>query len=430
MVRIACLFIFLHLSGVIAAQSKTDRLLLKLLSASNSEVVQKVLKDPLAFRCQIIYTQINRDKHNKPTFKDYHFNYDPQAYFYPASMLKMPLAFLALEKLNEMNQPEVNKYTPIQFDTSRPEQQPFHKDPTSENGLSSIAHLIKRVFLISENDPSNRLYQFIGQQTINRKLHQKGFVNSRITRQYLRLTNEQHRHTNPVRFIKEDGQLLYSQPPAYNADSFNFSKSIKVGKGYLDKNNKLINEPFDFTTHNNMPLKDMQQMLQSVLFPESVKAKQRFNLSEEDYRFLYQYLSQYPSETSYPKYDTSEFYDSYVKFFFSNGNKKMPDHIRVFNKVGWAYGFMTDVSYVADFKNKVEYMLSATIYVNSDEILNDNKYEFETVGEPFMFEVGQLIYNYELARKRKNAPDLSRFRLQYDRRDPADRRPSVKEVDN
>jgi hypothetical protein len=97
--------------------------------------------------------------------------------------------------------------------------------------------------------------------------------------------------------------------------------------------------------------------------------------------------------------------------------------------VGWAYGFLTDASYVADFKNKVEYMLSATVYVNSDGILNDNKYEYESVGHPFLYQLGQTIYQYELARKRKNAPDLRAFQMQYEKR-LNDGRPTIKDVDN
>ncbi len=64
-----------------------------------------------------------------------------------------------------------------------------------------------------------------------------------------------------------------------------------------------------------------------------------------------------------PKYDTSVFYDSYVKFFFRDSTRKMPDGVRVFNKVGWSYGFLTDVSYVADFKNNIEYIKAETVYV-------------------------------------------------------------------
>ena len=98
--------------------------------------------------------------------------------------------------------------------------------------------------------------------------------------------------------------------------------------------------------------------------------------------------------------------------------------------MGWAYGFLTDASYVVDFKNKVEYMLSATIYVNSDEVLNDDKYDYDTIGYPFLYQLGQTIYKYELQRSRKYTPDLSAFKVQYQQRNPNDKRPSIKEVDN
>lgn len=179
-----------------------------------------------------------------------------------------------------------------------------------------------------------------------------------------------------------------------------------------------------------MPLEDVQQLLQSVLFPKSVPAHQRFDLTKDDYAFLYRYLSQYPSETSYPKYDTSEFYDSYVKFFFRDSTHKMPEYVRVFNKVGWSYGFLTDVSYVVDFKNQVEYMLSASLYVNSDEVLNDGKYEYNSVGYPFLNQLGKTIHNFELQRKRNFKPDLSDFKIKYESRDINDKRESLKDVDN
>jgi len=117
---------------------------------------------------------------------------------------------------------------------------------------------------------------------------------------------------------------------------------------------------------------------------------------------LYQYLSQFPSETNYPKYDSSYYYDSYVKFFFRNETHHLPPQVRVFNKVGWSYGFLTDVSYIVDFKNKTEFMLSATLYVNSDSVLNDNKYDYDSIGYPFLYNLGQTIYQYELKRNKKN----------------------------
>ncbi len=244
------------------------------------------------------------------------------------------------------------------------------------------------------------------------------------------LTPEENRHTNPIRFLREDGSVLYTQPPAYNKDSFDFSQVIKLGKGFLDKNDSLVNEPFDFTIHNNVPLEDLQKMLQSIIFPASVPARQRFNISKDDRQFLLQYLSQFPSETNYPKYDSAKYFDSYVKFFFSDSTHNLPPNIRVFNKVGWAYGFMTDVSYVADFKNNIEFMLSATIYVNSDEILNDNKYDYDSIGYPFFYQLGQTMYRYELERKRRFKPTLSELKLRYEIRDGNNTRKLVSEVDN
>jgi hypothetical protein len=139
-------------------------------------------------------------------------------------------------------------------------------------------------------------------------------------------------------------------------------------------------------------------------------------LGENDYQLLYQYMSQFPRESGFPAYDQKEFYDSYVKFFLFGTEKdaEIPGHIRIFNKVGWSYGFLTDVAYVVDLKNQVEFFLSATIYCNEDEILNDDKYDYETIGLPFLERLGQVVYEYELGRKKKHLPDLSRFKIQYD----------------
>lgn len=427
--KLTFLFSTLIFHVLVMAQLKNDKLLNDILLEEKDSLVQAVLAQPEVYRCQIIYTRIDRDKNNKPTFTNYYSNVDAHLYFNPASMVKMPLAFLSLEKLNNMKVPGVNKFTPMQFDTARAKQKKLYKDSTAENGFPSIAQFIRKAFLISDNDAYNRMYQFVGQQTINRRLHAMGYPEARITRQFMGLTPDENRYTNPIRFIKEDGSLIYSQPPTYNTDSFDFSRVYKMGNAHMNAADSLVNEPFDFTQHNNLPLEDMQQMLKAVMFPDTAPARQRFDLTKEDYDFLYRFLSQYPSETDYPKYDTAEYYDSYVKFFLRNDNHEMPSYIRVFNKVGWAYGSLTDVSYVVDFKNKVEFMLAINIYVNSDGVINDSKYEYDSVGHPFVYQVGQAIYQHELKRKRKYAPDLSRFKMEYHKR-KEDGRTVVKNADN
>ena len=429
MPRLSITLLLLAFSTSPGAQPRTDKLLENIFAEEKDSLFQSVIHQTEVYRCQVIFTQINRDKNNVPSFTNYYYNYDSLQYYNPASTVKMPLAFLSLEKLNQLKLKDVNMYTSMQFDSGYSGQTVLYKDSTAENGLPSIAQFIRKAFLVSDNDAYNRMYEFVGQQTINRRMHEMGYPDLRITRRFMRMNADENRHTNPIRFIKPGGSLIYLQPMAYNKDSFDFSHINRMGKAYMNASDSLINEPIDFARANNVTVYHLQQLLQSVMFPNSVPPNRRFHLTREDYDFLYRYLSQYPSETDYPKYDTGLYYDSYVKFFFRQASHDIPDHVRVFNKVGWAYGCLTDVSYVADFKNKVEFMLTATIYVNSDGVMNDNKYDYDSIGYPFLYRLGQAIYKYELKRSRKYKPDLSAFNLHYKKR-KEDGRLAIKEIDN
>jgi hypothetical protein len=89
------------MSKSLNSQTKNDTLVYRIFDKIKHPITQKVLSEPKEFRYQIIYTQINRNKNGKTELKNFYLNVDPQQYFNPASMVKMPLAFLSLEKLNE-----------------------------------------------------------------------------------------------------------------------------------------------------------------------------------------------------------------------------------------------------------------------------------------------------------------------------------------
>lgn len=123
----------------------------------------------------------------------------------------------------------------------------------------------------------------------------------------------------------------------------------------------------------------------------------------------------FPKECQLNDIDSSQNYDAYCKFLMYGADKNIviPNTIRIFNKIGIAYGFITDIAYFVDFGNNIEFALSATIYLNNDGIFNDDKYEYETIGFPFMKNLGKEIYDYELKRERKFKPDLKKFELDY-----------------
>ena len=367
-----------------------------------------------SLKIQVIYTQIDRDRDNKPRFRDYYFNVDPSRYFYPASTVKLPTALLALEKLNLLKKPGLRSGTTMITERGYGSQTPVYNDPSTPDGRPNIAQYVRKVFLVSDNDAENRMYEFLGQKYLNQTLKEKGYPDAEIIHRLdIVLSEDENRHTNPIIFYDNAGKKLYEQPLEYNEDPYQ-TRHDSVGKGYM-KNGELIEQPFDFSKKNKISLASLHHILRSVMFPESVKADQRFRLNEDDLLLVRKYMSEYPTESDFPPYDSAEYYPAYGKFLLYGADKKaaLIPGLRIFNKEGDAYGFLLDIAYMADFDHQVEFQLSAVIYCNKDGIINDDKYDYEELGYPFMKWLGEDIYQYELQRKREHKPDLSTFIFNY-----------------
>jgi hypothetical protein len=410
--KIFTCFILGMISAPVSAQIIHNGQFLEKLLKKHSTHLASVLDNPDKYEVQILYTKIDRNRKNEPHFTTYGYHVNNAKYFYPASTVKLAAVVLALEKLNKLG---IDKNTPMLTGADRPEQTAVTADTTAEDKLPSVAHYARKILLASDNDAFNRLYELIGQADFNDSLHAKGYKDVRIThRLESSIGAENNRYTNPVKFIK-DGKVVYEQPGKYSEKKYISPEPVKLGKGYM-KNGLLVNEPFDFTEKNFFALEEQHKLLKSLFFPEQVPARQRFNLTADDYRFLYQYMSQFPVETEFPANYTDDYYDGYCKFLLFGGTKtRLPRHIRLFNKCGDAYGYLLDNAYIADFEKGIEFMLTAVIYCNEDQIFNDNKYDYETIGLPFMRDVGKAIFDYELERHRPIRPDLSRFEVRYDK---------------
>lgn len=397
------------------AQQLDTELLPQLLS-TKPEQFKEIVDHADKYRVQILYTQINRDKKNRPSFKSYGFRINTNEYFYPASTVKFPASVLALEKINRLNRAGLTKETTMLTGATYERHTPARSDSTAANGLPSVAHYIKKILMVSDNDAFNRLYEFIGQEALNESLHQKGYVNSRIFhRLQVGMNAEQNRRTNPITFVEGD-QIRYQQAMVISEKNYASATPILIGKGYM-KGDSLIKEPYSFTDRNFFPLQEQQEILKSVLFPEAVPAQQRFQLSESDYQFLYKYMSQMPTESTFPRYDSTTFFPTYGKFLLYGGQKDnvVNPNIRIFNKIGDAYGFLLDNAYIVDFSTGVEFMLTCVLLCNNDEIFNDDQYDYDTIGFPFMKNLGQLIYQYDSHRPRKFKADLRKFKMVYDK---------------
>ncbi|MFM1837059.1 MAG: hypothetical protein RJA04_1747 [Bacteroidota bacterium] len=388
--------------------------LIEQLLKSNPTYFKHLTDNPSKYRLQILYTQIDRDSKNQAKFTTHAYRVDANEYFYPASTVKLAASVLALEKINQL---KIDKSTTFQTLKNRPTQLEILKDSTAANGLPSIEHYIKKILLVSDNEAYNRLYEFLGQKDFNKTMANKGFEGVRFThRLQTSIPLLENQYTNPIQFMNEQGEVIWQQKEQFNNKQIFSSTPIILGKGVMNDSGRIIPHPVNFSFKNAYPLQAQHDFLKRLMFPGSFSKSEQFKLKAKDYTFLYRHMSQYPTESKYPSYQSdSTIGPAYCKFLYYGGDKnaKINPDVRIFNKVGDAYGFLLDNAYFVDFKQGVEFMLTATIYCNEDEIFNDDKYDYETVGFPFYKHLGEVIYNYELARKKVNQPNLDYLKFSY-----------------
>ncbi len=375
----------------------------------SDETLRPFLAQKDELKIQIIYTQINRDAGNNPTFRDYFFNVNPAHYFYPASTVKMPAAILALEKMAKLREQGISKESTMITESAGFAETPVYNDPLAPDGRPTLAGYIRKVFLVSDNQAFNRIYEFLGQQDLNEGLRRKGHPEAEIIhRLQISLTEEDNRRTNPIRFYDGQGKFLWEQRAANNTTP-HFHRRDSLGSGYM-VGTRLVNGPMDFSHKNRIGLQSLHEILRSVIFPQSVSPEHRFQIPEDDRKWLVKTMGEFPTESRFPPYPGQDTASNKILFYGDDHPAGILPGLRIFNKTGGAYGFLLDVAYFADVDQQLEFMLSAVIYCNSDGVLNDDQYDYQTVGYPFMKALGRRIYQYELTRTRQHKPDLSEFR--------------------
>ena len=348
---------------------------------ATSPKIKNVVDSINKYEVQIKFTQIQR-KNGEVLFTDHDFQTDATHYFYPASSVKLPIAILALEEINKI--PDVNLTTKF-----------YIEGDTIE---TTIAKEITKIFAVSDNNAYNRLFEFVGQDTINQTLRSKGIKNVRIAHR-LGVDNADDITTKPIIIYMNDSTTRIRNKRINSVIKPLKILSTKKGVGYLDEDDLLVKEPFNFEQKNYYPIEAQHQVLKRIIFPEKFKQEEQFKISAAQRDFILRTMRSLPRENGY---DATMYYDSYVKFFmFGDNPDPIPNTIEIYNKVGYAYGTLTDCAYIKDSINKIEFLLTATILVNGNKIYNDDTYEYDTIGIPFLAELGRQLYQQELQLKKQ-----------------------------
>lgn len=309
----------------------------------------------------------------------------PQQWFSTASVAKLPIALLACEKIAALG---LGLGAQIGFS-----QPPIGGEwPDDEPAFETLQRTLTRIFTISENPPFNRLYDFLGVDAMHQRLAELDYPSARIIS---RMSAPVRDNTRTRAGVVQDGngnQVHVFGERVGRQRTFAFGDAL-VGQGFLQDDGTLAPGPHDFSRANFIALADSLQMLKAIVDPASVPKNQCWAIPEAMREQLLKIMAMLPRESVDPIYPEAEYPDGYGRFFILGDVKtRKPDSLRLIGKVGEAYGYLSDVEHITDTGSDWECLLAANIYVNADGIFNDDKYEYESIGYPFLAALGRAVW--------------------------------------
>ncbi|SEA96979.1 serine hydrolase [Alkalimonas amylolytica] len=376
-------------------------------------ILQQVLANPERYKVQIQVSQIVRDPQQQPHLISYRLFVDDERYFYPASTVKLPVTLLALEWLQQ--QAQIGLDSTFHTYASRDSQQMVTEDVMAVGHRPTLAHYIWQVMMVSDNPGFNRMYELLGQDYINQQLRSKGLSSATINhRLSLPMSAAENRHYNPLAFFNAEHEVILQLPARSSQTEYPNQLQPKLGSAFY-QNGELINEPMGFSDKNRLSIQDLSGVVERLIFPELFPQEQQFHLEPDMRDWLLAAMLLYPSESKQPDYAAHGIADNRYKYIkFGGQPTELPRNQRWLNKIGSAYGFLTDAGYFVDLEQQLEFFVTATIYVNANQTLNDDTYEYQQIGLPFHRELGEYLYQQLSSKPNQHKPDLSHWQLLLD----------------
>jgi hypothetical protein len=346
-------------------------------------------------RLQMLLVQVERRDGRWMRVREQAFRVDA----YPASAIKLIGAVAAVLKMQELARanPAIGLDTPLSFEPLFPGEEAWRRDPTNlEGGVATLRHEIRKLFLVSDNPAYNRCFDYAGRDELHRACEEAGLDGVRaVHRLSVARTEQQNRMSPRILWRDEKGEwrTLLEEREAKRALAPQRVKGFEVGTGWRRDSGELVAEPMDFSTKNRAPLGDLQAALAMLVDPRLVaEGAHGFALSEANRRFLLETAMEHPEDSANPRYEDKSIVAERFKFLLRGLRRHVrEDEIVYANKIGRAYGFSTENAFVAHEGRGVGFLFAATIYTNRDGILNDDKYEYAEVADPFFEELGDLL---------------------------------------
>lgn len=332
-------------------------------------------------------------------------------YFYPASTVKLLAAICTIRSVRRMQQELPSRGfdldTPLEYLPDNADAI-VNDDTDQDGGRLTLRHCIRRALIISENSPHNRLYEFLGHATMNRDLQALGFVDAVINHRLDDARTPEEQRTTPRIIARLPDGSRHGFPRRVGAP-LTYPAGIArtlVGSGFL-RDGVLEERPMDFASpgaeKNRIRLADLHALVTTLAPGRAADSEvaRSLEITEADIAFLRHCMTMLPRESRNPIYDPAAYPDDYVKPTLAGVRAIAPD-AAIMNKLGWAYGFVTDASVIHTMSaprlaDRHAVALSYTMWACTRGVLNNDDYDYEQLAKPFAKDLGRAVWGHLIA---------------------------------
>ena len=364
-----------------------------LLKEHLSDDVRQLVENPEQHRLQLLVSEI-AEVEGERCLIEHGFRVDAE-YFYPGNAIHAVGAIAALQLLEEqaMDAPwgfdDVLWFHEIE-DFDDPEQAGAALSPAG-----SLRNIIEQTLIISSTEGFNQLFDLVGQQRINQSMWNAGLESLRLQhRIFSWRTSDQERWTPKVSIAGNDDesseseslQRLQPQQESHIELPPIDIGGLKVGQSHIEFGH-IRGEPMDFSTKNYLSLRDHQKLMLALYQPGL--SPLQLPTTDDHRAFVTEAMGVDPESFAD---DLGHHAERHFKPTISGFAQVIPrERLSYFNKTGRSHGFHVENAYVADSESDRSLFLSAVVYVNENERINDDIYEYDELSFPFYEELGALV---------------------------------------
>ncbi len=328
------------------------------------------------FRFQMVYTPIIEGEFGET------YSFQTENYYYPASLVKIPTALVALEKMERLG---ITLDDILVLDTSETCGSVKFVE-LSRSKKITFRQMFTELLVVSDNHFYNALYHFVTPEELNKRLKELGHDGTHIYRAFTGCDKIQQLHTFPYEVRTQKGGLRYEAKDVWMDSSelnnaYTYTENRWFGSHHENAEGDIVQGPYDMNFMPELPLLELQKMMQALILPNAVEEHLRWSISEEHRTFIMELMQKVPSEIRSCHRDLSKWENNTYKYAVPSIDGERSS--RTYSKLGLSYGFASETVYVKSPNGKGDFLLSYSVYVNENDTVNDGKYEYEEVARPF-----------------------------------------------